>query len=124
MKTFYFLILLLIYGLFACSKDRFPDEFSLTGAWIEHSANNAKSELVFKTGNRLYLRLRQDAVFDTLMYKLNRNDAIQIFEPEDYPEGKYKLHAIAYNSKVGELTVSGLYPLSGNQTNETVFVRK
>lgn len=115
---------LLITGLFiSCEKDKFPDEFSIQGAWIERTENNFKVEIEFKSQNRAYLKKFPDAPVDTLKYRLDKSDELLLFLPEDFPDGSRSTHQLLYSQKTKELTIKGLFS-SQQGVSSTVFIRK
>jgi hypothetical protein len=120
---FVFLILFLVFG-FGCNKDEFPDEFSIIGPWIENTANASKVEIEFKSENRAYLKKGIDQPYDTLKYRLEKKDELQLFLPEEYPDGISTRHKLAYSQKKEELTIYSLFPSIPEAPAKTVFKRK
>ncbi|MHC1775646.1 MAG: hypothetical protein AB9834_09560 [Lentimicrobium sp.] len=118
---FWFLILILSFG---CNKDEFPDEFSIIGPWIENTAEAGKVEIEFKSGNRAYLKTVPTEPFDTLMYRLEKKDELQLFLPEEYPNGIRTTHKLGYSQKNEELTIYGLFPSIPESPSKTVLKRK
>ncbi|MBW6490284.1 MAG: hypothetical protein K0B15_03710 [Lentimicrobium sp.] len=119
-----FFLLLLIAGLlFSCSKDQFPDEFSIQGTWIEKTENSFKVEIEFRSQNRAFLRKFADTPVDSLKYRLDKSDELLLFLPDDFPDGNRSTHKLTYSQKNDELTIAGLFPSQQNESS-TVFVRK
>ncbi len=118
-----FLFLFLVFS-FGCNKDEFPDEFSIIGPWLENTTNAGKVEIEFKNGNRAYLKTVSTEPFDTLMYKLEKKDELQLFLPEEYPNGIRTTHKLGYSQKNEELTIYGLFPSISETLSKTVFKRK
>ncbi|MBK6967025.1 MAG: hypothetical protein IPH20_24755 [Bacteroidales bacterium] len=119
--AFLFLTLILTFG---CNKDEFPDEFSIIGPWVETTSNAGKVEIEFKSGNRAYLKTVSTEPFDTLMYRLEKKDELQLFEPEEYPNGIRTTHKLGYSQNKEELTIYSLFPSLPEAQSKTVFKRK
>lgn len=108
----------------ACNKDEFPDEFSIIGPWLEKTAEPAKAEIEFKSGNRVYKKLNNVESFDTLRYKLDKKDELLLFLPDEYPDGIRTSHKLSYSSRTEELIIYSLYPSTPESPSRTVFKRK
>lgn len=124
MKYLFIPVLFLFFLFGGCAKDKFPDEFTLIGQWQEHTDAVNKIEVEFKVRNRAYLRLSPDRPVDTLNYRLDKQDELKLYLPEDYPNGKYTLHRITYSQKKEELIVYNLLPSIPENPSRTVFKRK
>jgi hypothetical protein len=124
MKRLTFFITLFLILTLACSKDEFPDEFSIIGAWIESTSNNSKAEIEFKTGNRAFRRSAVSDSFDTLMYRLDKKDELQLFSPAEYPNGIRSTHKLGYSQKKKEITIYNLFPSIPDSPPSIVFKRK
>lgn len=121
-RSFYLLFfLLLISG--ACKKDKFPDEFSVYGKWREYTNNAERTELEFKRDNNLLLKLISDTT-RSYKYLLDKPNELEIFLPEEFPEGKRTTHKVTYNSKDEQMTIYGLYPATPEYPLSTVFIRR
>lgn len=123
MKRYFPAFILVLFILFACNKDEFPDEFSIIGPWLEKTSDTGKAEIEFKNGNRVYLKLSSAEPRDTLRYRLDKKDELQLFLPEEYPEGMRTMHKLEYSTKTEELTIHGLYPSTPEFPLKTVFKR-
>lgn len=115
---------LMLVMLAACNKDEFPDGFSIVGPWLEKTDADAKAEIEFKSGNRAYFKPGITEEIDTLRYKLDKKDELQLFLPEEYPDGKRTLHKLSYSTKKEELVIYSLFPSSPESPSRTVFKRK
>jgi len=124
MKRFPIFFLLMTLVVFGCNKDEFPDQFSIIGPWLEKTTDSLKTEIEFKSSNRAYLRLSPEQAWDTLRYKLDKKDELQLFLPEDYPNGNHSNHQISYSSRTEELVIYGLVPSIPESTSRKVFKRK
>jgi hypothetical protein len=124
MKRLTYIIGLLLILTFSCNKDEFPDEFSIIGAWIESTSNNSKAEIEFKTGNRAFRKSALSDSFDTLMYRLDKKDELQLFSPSEYPYGIRSAHKLSYSQKNKEITIYNLFPSIPDSPPSTVFKRK
>ena len=119
-----FLLLLLTFIVISsCDKDKFPDEFSIQGAWIENTGNNFKVEIEFRSQNRAYLKKSEGTPTDTLKYRLDKADELLLFLPDYFPDGTRSTHKLTYSQKKEELTIAGLFP-STTGASATVFIRK
>lgn len=107
----------------SCNKEEFPDEFSITGRWIEVTDSSFKAEIEFLTGNRVYLRRWSDLPWDTLNYSLEKKDELLLFLPDEYPNGIHSTHQLKYSRKTERLTIFNLYPTNQLTASETVFER-
>lgn len=116
------LFLFLLIG--GCAKDKFPDEFTLIGQWLEKTEDSNKIELEFKRGNRAYVNKPGNAFIDTLNYKLDKANELKLYLPEDYPNGKHTLHNITYSSRKEELVIYNLLPSIPENPSRNVFKRK
>ena len=124
MKYYLIPALLLFLLIGGCAKDKFPDEFTLIGKWLEQTEAADKIEVEFKVRNRAYLRLSADRPLDTLNYRLDKQDELKLFLPEDYPNGKYTLHRITYSQKKKELIIYNLLPSIPENPSRSVFKRR
>mgnify|MGYP001766157187 CR=1 FL=1 len=120
---FFFCLLVVIPVIVSCNKDEFPDEFVLTGRWIEVTDSSFKAEIEFLTGNRVYLNRWSDLPKDTLNYRLEKKDELQLFLPDEYPNGNFSTHQLKYSRKTERLTIFNLYPTNQLPASETVFER-
>jgi hypothetical protein len=124
MKRFYIPLLLIFFLITACNKDEFPDEFSLIGAWIEQTADTNKTEIEFKNGNRVFLKKASLQIADTLRYRLDKEDELQLYLPAEYPDGSRTYHKLRYSQKKKELTIFDLFPSQPAEPTEIVFKKK
>ncbi|MDY0101341.1 MAG: hypothetical protein RBS07_00275 [Lentimicrobium sp.] len=124
MKWWTGILTLLLIAFMACNKDEFPDEFSIIGSWIEQSTDTNKIEIEFKSSNRVYLNFQDGQPIDTLRYKLEKKDELQLFLPEDYPNGIRSTHSISYSTRTEELIIYSLLPAIPESPSRTVFKRK
>lgn len=122
LKSVFFAVLLFV--LISCNKDEFPDEFSIIGPWLEQTVNINKIEIEFKSSNRVYLNFSDGQPIDTLRYKLEKKDELQLFLPEDYPDGIHSNHKISYSSRTEELIIYSLLPSIPESSSRTIFKRK
>ncbi|GAB1402951.1 hypothetical protein MASR1M74_01290 [Lentimicrobium sp.] len=116
------LSLLLLVG--SCDKDKFPDEFTLIGQWLEKTADANKIELEFTRGNRVYINFPSSTIIDTMNYKLDKENELKLYRPQEYPNGKYSLHRISYSSRKEELAIFGLVPSLDGNPSRNIFKRK
>ncbi|HAH58793.1 MAG: hypothetical protein KUL83_07290 [Lentimicrobium sp.] len=107
-----------------CNKDKFPDEFTLIGQWLEKKEDPNKIELDFKRGNRLYMHLPGTEHIDTLNYKLDKVNELKLYVPEEFPNGNYSIHNISYSSRKEELVIFNLLPSTPENPSRNVFQRK
>lgn len=118
--------MLVLAGLLAffasCSKEKFPDEFSIYGKWKEFTNDTIKTEVEFRRRNIMLLNLIHDTIRE-YNYLLEKSNELEIFEPSEFPNGISSKHRIAYNKKEDQMSIYGLYP-SINEASVTVFVRK
>ena len=121
LKSVFFTLLLFV--LISCNKDEFPDEFSIIGPWLEQTADVNKIEIEFKSSNRAYLNFNDGQPIDTLRYKLEKKDELQLFLPDDYPDGIHSNHKISYSSRTEELIIYSLLPSIPESSSRTVFKR-
>ncbi len=121
-RLFAFVLIMMI--VVACNKDEFPDEFSIIGAWLENTVNSDKAEIEFKSGNRAFLKSNALEQFDTLRYRLDKKDELQLFLPAEYPDGIRTKHKLSYSQKKKELTNYSLFPSAAETPTKTVFKRK
>ncbi len=121
LKSVFFTLLLFV--LISCNKDEFPDEFSIIGPWLEQTADVNKIEIEFKSSNRAYLNFHDGQPIDTLRYKLEKKDELQLFLPDDYPDGIHSNHKISYSSRTEELIIYSLLPSIPESSSRTVFKR-
>jgi len=124
MKRLSVLTALILTLTLACNKDEFPDEFSIIGPWLENTTNTSKVEIQFKTGNMVYLKSGSSEPFDTLRYRLEKKDELQLFLSEEYPDGKRTTHKLGYSQKNEELTIFNLFPSIPDSPPSLVFKRK
>jgi len=124
MKRFFKVLVFGLVVTFACNKDKFPDEFSVIGPWLEQTSEINKTEIEFKNRNWAYLKPGDAESFDTLRYKLDKKDEPQLFLPDEYPDGKRTYHKLEYSSKTEELIIYGLLPTMPEVPSRTVFKRK
>lgn len=124
MKLKFSICVLLLFLLISCNKDEFPDEFSIIGPWIEQTADSSKVEIEFKSSNRAYLNFHDGQPIDTLRYKLEKKDELQLFLPDNYPDGIHSYHKISYSSRTEELIIYSLIPSIPESPSRTVFKRK
>lgn len=124
MRTLTATLLLFLLFVAACNKDEFPDEFSIIGAWIEQTPDTSKVEIEFRSGNRVFLMKDSRLSIDTLRYKLDKTDELQLFLPEEFPDGKRTYHKLGYSQKKKELTIYQLFPTLPAEPDEMVFKRK
>ncbi|MBL7903730.1 MAG: hypothetical protein JNL22_01785 [Bacteroidales bacterium] len=118
-----FTLLTIAPAMVSCNKDEFPDEFVLTGRWIEVTDSTFKAEIEFLTGNRVFLSRWSDVPRDTLNYRLEKKDELKLYLPADYPDGTHSTHQLKYSRKTEHLTIYNLYPTNGLNASETVFER-
>ncbi len=123
MKSYRYLILVILIVAGACSKDKFPDEFSVYGKWKEYTDNAERTEIEFRRDNILLLELINDTVRN-YRYLLNKPNELEIFLPEEYPNGKRSTHKVTYNSKDEQMTIYSLYPAAPENPLFTVFIRR
>lgn len=124
MKKLLIGIIFLIFLACSCNKDEFPDEFTLIGGWIENTTDTSRIEIEFKNGNKVFLKSGASAPKDTLRYRLEKKDELQLFQPEEYPEGLKTTHRLGYSQKDEILTIYDLSPLIPDAPEKTVFRRK
>lgn len=124
MKRLFISFFLILMLLAACNKDEFPDEFSIIGAWIEQTPDTGKVEIEFRSGNRVFLKSGSQKPVDTLRYKLDKTDELQLFQPADYPDGTRTYHKLGYSQKKKELTIYELFPFVPAESTKMVFRRK
>jgi len=124
MRGLFTLFLMFLILAIGCDKDEFPDEFSITGAWLENTTDTGKVEIEFRSSNRAFLKLKSYEPADTLLYLLNKKDELQLFQPAEFPDGVRTTHKLGYSQKNEELTIYGLLPPVSGQVSETVFKRK
>jgi hypothetical protein len=117
-------IIFLIFLACSCNKDEFPDEFSIIGGWIENTSDTGRIEIEFKNNNQVFLKAGSFEPTDTLKYRLEKKDELQLFQPEEYPEGIKTTHKLGYSQKDETLTIYGLSPLIPEAPEKTVFRRK
>lgn len=123
-KRFIFFALLVVLSL-GCNKDKFPDEFSIQGAWIEKTADDFKVEVEFRTSNRAFLKKYPGAYIDTLKYRLDKADELLLFLPDDFPAGPHSIHKLTYNQKTEELGIENLFvSIPESSKIITIFQRK
>jgi len=123
MKRYFYLVFFLLLIVGACRKDTFPDEFSIFGRWKEYTNNTERTEIEFKRDNDLLLKLVNDTIRD-YKYLLNKPNELEIFSPEEFPDGKRSTHKVTYNSKDEQMTIYGLYPVAPENPLSTVFIRR
>ncbi|MDY0344833.1 MAG: hypothetical protein RBR28_14760 [Lentimicrobium sp.] len=124
MKYYLIPCLFLVLLIGGCNKDKFPDEFTLIGQWLEKTEDPNKIELEFKRGNRAYLHKPGNAYIDTLNYKLDKGNELELYLPEEFPNGKYTTHNITYSSRKEELVIYNLLPSIPENPSRHVFKRK
>ncbi len=115
-------VVLLLVLLASCSKEKFPDEFSIFGKWKEFTEDSIRTEVEFKRYNVMLLHLVHDTIRQ-YNYLLEKPNELEIFEPSEYPNGRSRKHKITYNKKEDQMSIYGLYP-SISEPSVTVFVRK
>jgi hypothetical protein len=118
----FILIPVFVFTLFACNKDKFPDQFVIYGRWIELTNEPLKTEIEFKRQNVLFLTRVHDTIRE-YRYLLEKQDELQIFEIAEYPLGIRSVHKVNYNKKDDLMTIYGLYPTTGNES-KTIFKRR
>jgi hypothetical protein len=124
MKRLFIPSVLILMVVVACNKDEFPDEFSIIGAWIEQTSDTSKVEIEFRSGNRVFLKSGSQQPVDTLRYKLDKTDELQLFQPAGYPDGTRTYHKLGYSQKKKELTIYDLFPTLPTEPTAMVFKRK
>ena len=124
MKGLFAIFLMFLILAIGCNKDEFPDEFSITGAWLENTTDTGKVEIEFRSSNRAFLKLNSYEPADTLLYLLDKKDELQLFQPAEFPDGVRTIHKLGYSQKNKELTIYGLLPPASGATSKTVFKRK
>ena len=124
MKLKFSIFSLLFFVFISCNKDEFPDEFSIIGPWIEQTSDITKIEIEFRSSNRVYLNFHDGQPIDSLRYKLEKKDELQLFLPDDYPDGIHSTHRVSYSTRTEELIIYSLHPSIPESPSMTVFKRK
>jgi hypothetical protein len=124
MKKLHLAFIFLIIVAFSCNKDEFPDEFSIIGGWIENSSDTSRMEIEFRNGNSVILRPGKSDPRDTLRYRLEKKDELQLFRPDEYPNGLKTIHKLGYSQKDETLSIFDLSTLIPGAPLKVDFKRK
>lgn len=124
MKPFFSLLTLSILIFIACSKDKFPDEFSIYGRWREITSDSVRTDLEFKRHNVLMIKYRQDTIPSEYRYQMNKVNELEIFKIAEFPNGLRTTHRITYNRKFDQITIYNLYPATPDISPTITFARR
>lgn len=111
----------ILFILFSCKKEKFPDKDDLNGTWIEQTDNSFKRKLIFEHETIYFIKTTS---VDTLSYWLDKKQDLIYLALKYNPSAGESNHKILFNKKRKALTIFGLFPSIPEQVTETKFLKE